>query len=59
MKTISIYTPGRVLTEREKLIDEIIELMKRQSRSNERYAVRINFLRNKLTKLERGNEQRD
>jgi hypothetical protein len=51
--SITFTSPQELLAERSKLVKESIELMRRQSRSNQKYAQKMNRIMNKLIKLER------
>lgn len=46
--TIKLTTTEELLDEKEKLIKEIIDLMKKQARSNQRYAERIQWRHHRL-----------
>jgi hypothetical protein len=50
---LTFTSPQELLAERSKLVKESIELMRRQSRSNQKYAQKMNRIMNKLIKLER------
>ena len=53
MIELNIVAPSELIDERTKLIDEIIHLMRKQAKSNARYATRILNKRNKLRMVER------
>lgn len=49
---LKIKTPADLMDERSKLVSQSIDLMRKQARSNLKYAQKVNRIANKLLKLE-------
>lgn len=49
---ISIISPETLQSERTKLINEAVEIVKQQERSCARYAMKLALLRNRIRKIE-------
>ena len=49
---LKLKTHSDLLDERSRLVEESVELMRRQGRSNHKYAQKMNRILNKLIKLE-------